>query len=65
MTVQRHITRTQFVEALRLLGVDPAKVTSLHVTCDMILAEEIVLDGTGNGSVGEVPTRPVLIRVVP
>jgi uncharacterized protein YegP (UPF0339 family) len=65
LTVPRHITRTQFAEALRLLGVDPNKVQSLHITWDTIIAEEIVLDGTGNGSVGEVPTRPVLIRVVP
>lgn len=60
MTTPRHITRTQFAEALRLLGVDASKVKSLHITWDTIIAEEMVLDGTA-----VTVTRPVLIRVVP
>ena len=65
------ITRAQFDEALRVLGIDASRVMSLHLTRDTIIAQAIVYDEDGNvvldpsGPAAVPAMMPVLIRVVP
>lgn len=65
--VPKTITRAQFDEALRVLGIDANRVKSLHIMYDSILAYVIVVDEHGEAMRhpdNVLVADPVHIRVV-
>jgi len=61
------VTHEQYMAAIRLLGIDPERIMSMHFHHDMIICSAVVPDEQGNPTLGvndEVLTRPVVVRVV-